>query len=87
MPRVSLDDIDTAGGGRLQSVRQSFVRCDGRLVIVVGDEVLPHDTHSDAVVAGGSGSTRINGIPVAREGDPASCGHVCTGSASLIIGD
>jgi uncharacterized Zn-binding protein involved in type VI secretion len=87
MPRVSLDGADMAGGGRLQAARQSFVRCDGRLIIVVGDPVLPHDIHPNAVVAQGSGSTRINGFAIAREGDPASCGHTCTGSASLMIGD
>ena len=88
MPRVSLAGLDNAGGGGLIPGRQSSVRCDGALVIVVGDAVASHGVgaHDNAVVAAGSPTTRIGGIPVTRAGDLASCGDPCTGSATLVIG-
>jgi uncharacterized Zn-binding protein involved in type VI secretion len=83
MPIVSIG-LDQAGGILIPG-RQTSVTCDGVGVIVVGDRVTPHGNgaHDSAVVAAGSPTFRIEGIPVARAGDPATCGDLCTGSASL----
>jgi uncharacterized Zn-binding protein involved in type VI secretion len=84
MPIVSLGGVDQAGGVLIPG-RQTFVRCDGVLVVVVGDMVTSHGQapHDSPTVAAGSPTFRINGIPVARAGDPATCGDLCTGSATM----
>ena len=87
MPQVSLDARDTAGG-TLRAAGQSIVRCDGALVIVLGDPVDPHGTgaHASAIMAEGNPTVKIEGKEVVRAGHVATCGDACTGSASLIVG-
>jgi uncharacterized Zn-binding protein involved in type VI secretion len=86
MPRACLGIRDDAGGGQLLPGRQTSVRCDGEYLIVVTDFVGSHGTHTGTItVDAGSPTTRIEGVAVARTGDPASCGHTCNGTASLTV--
>ena len=86
MPDVSLVGRDSAGGvivGQLQSRHFS----DGIPWSVVGDSVAPHapcpriPIHCSATMASGSPRHFIDGIPVIRAGDPATCSHSATGSS------
>lgn len=46
----------------------------------------PYDSH-EGVTAEGSGSVFANGLPVARVGDPISCGgSIVTGSGNVLAG-
>lgn len=49
---------------------------DGILVSIVGDSITPHGpgAHQNAHIATGSKNTFVNGIPLVRVGDLASCG-------------
>lgn len=48
--------------------------------------VPPYDSHS-GVTSKGSGSVFANGLPVARVGDPISCGgSIVTGSGNVFAG-
>jgi len=82
MPGVARVGIDTAGGVILGG-GNSHVYCNGALVVVLGDAVAGHGVppHSAPVMAEGSDTVFINGIPVCRAGHKASCGHPATGSA------
>lgn len=86
MPHASLN-VDAAGG-QLIAAHQSFVKCSGHLIIVLGDPVTSHGPapHNNPVVAGSSATVKISGIGIARQGDPASCGHACTSSSHINIG-
>jgi uncharacterized Zn-binding protein involved in type VI secretion len=79
--------IDTAGGLILGD--DSFIKCGGAGVAVIGDRVAHHgpNVHRAAVMVQGSSFVRINGKPVCREGHLASCGHPATGSSFLKITD
>ena len=84
MPGVSLVGTDAAGGtitGQLQS--RVFDR--GSALAVIGDSVAPHGPptppHQSAVMAEGSSRVYIDGIPVCRAGDAASCGHAASGQS------
>lgn len=57
--------------------------CDTDLVSCVGDSIEPHGPppHVDAVMVQGSPDTFVNGLPLCRLNDLASCGcHVIIGS-------
>ena len=86
MALASLSTIDTAGGVIFSSI-QSHVRANGIRLIVVGDHVADHGdgAHSDATMAIGSPVVRINGVRVIRAGDPATCGHIATGSSHVDV--
>jgi uncharacterized Zn-binding protein involved in type VI secretion len=58
--------------------------CDTDLVAVVGDSIEPHGPppHDNAVMIQGSPDTFVNGIPLCRLNDLASCAcHVIIGSS------
>lgn len=82
MPGIARVGIDVAGGVQLGMQGANF-RVNGAPVVLVGDAVASHPPlppHSASpVMAVGSPTFRLNGIPVCREGHPASCGHVTTG--------
>ncbi|MDO6822837.1 type VI secretion system PAAR protein [Marinobacter sp. 1_MG-2023] len=67
------------------------VLIDGKPVARVGDPLAPHSKpkHSShpRVIADGSGTVMINGIPAAVTGSAISCGGVTIGSGSVVIGD
>ena len=86
MPGVARVSADTAGGTQLGG-GQSWVSIGGNLVVLIGDAVASHApcpvpaSHCAATMAAGSAWVRIDGIPICRAGDAASCGHPSTGSA------
>ena len=86
MSGIARKSVDNAGGAQLAG-QQSFARCEGRIIVLQGDPVQGHGLppHSAPVMAEGSAFVRINGQPVCRAGDSASCGHASTGSGSMRI--
>jgi uncharacterized Zn-binding protein involved in type VI secretion len=81
MPGVAVETLDFAGGRQLGGGGAGF-RVVGRVVVVIGDPVLPHGSGAHGgmpVMVTGQARFRINGIPICREGDLASCGHPTTG--------
>lgn len=87
MPGVARVGTDAAGGTILGG-GNSHVFCNGALVAVLGDAVAGHgkSPHAAPVMASASGSVFINGIPVCRAGDAASCGHGASGSGDTFAG-
>lgn len=89
MPGVARVGSDSAGGTQLGG-GQSWVRIDGDLVVVRGDQVASHapcptvPIHCSATMAGASSWVRIDGIPICRAGDAATCGHPSTGSGWVV---
>lgn len=86
MAGISRAQIDFAGG-LIASSLQVFVLVEGFPAAVVGSPVASHGggPHSAATLVVGSLFVRINGLPVVRAGDVASCGHVATGSAVVSV--
>ena len=88
MTGVARVGIDSAGGIILGG-GQSFVYANSSLIAVVGDAVAPHGDapHSAPTLVTGSATVFINGIPVCRQGDLASCGHsISSGSPGVGAG-
>lgn len=77
MPLVARVGVDNAGGGLIINPNQTSVYYAGSLIAVVGDGIAPHgrSPHNSAVITDGSPTVTINGIKIARAGDPTSCGH------------
>jgi uncharacterized Zn-binding protein involved in type VI secretion len=97
MPPVQrMDDLND-GGGAIQTIPQSFVRVDGKIVAVVGSTGTAHPPCPDDnrhclnvwTTTRGAPRVRINGMPVIRFGDPDSCTpHTrIGGSTTTRIGD
>ena len=86
--------ISTLSGARARgavtSSPQSWVTVDGNAVVVRGSRVARHPPcpqviiHCNASTSGGSSLVSIDGIPVNRDGDTASCGHSLTGGRSWV---
>lgn len=87
MPGVTRILQDSAGGA-LVGVLASTVWVNGMNITVVGDPVAGHGPapHSAPVMAAGSGTVFAHNIPVCRDGDTATCGHVATGSSNVFAG-
>lgn len=87
MPAVTRVTQDTAGG-ILIGGGNHHVYCNGTLVTVLGDLVAPHGPgiHAGPVMAQASSTVFINGIPICRQGDQATCGHPATGSPNVSAG-
>lgn len=85
--------VNTTAGTLVSANGSSNVSFEGKTVALVGDLVNPHspyppdEAHHYATLVTGSPDITINGIPVVREGDLASCGHVVTVTANTITGD
>jgi len=89
MPLSARIGVDTALGVQL-GLKQSFVRVEGALWVVLGDVNAPHPMGFPHVpgpdlMVQGSGLVRIAGIPVCRAGDLAGCGHATTGSSIVNV--
>lgn len=84
MTGIARKGTDSAGGTQLAG-GQNFARCEGDLIVLLGDPVAGHgpSPHSAPVMAQASSFARINGIAICREGDAASCGHASTGSNAM----
>jgi Uncharacterized conserved protein len=81
---VGMEDI--AGGQQLAGGQNTFfVR--GKLAVVKGDPVMPHGEppHDMPIMIEASDKFFIQGKPVCREGDHASCGHTTTGRPFFLI--
>lgn len=74
---------DLAGGKMIPS--QSTVFFNGKEVIVSGDSIEDHGFHTNATVSGSS-TVKIGGKSVVKTDDVATCGHVASGSSTVIIG-
>lgn len=87
MPLAARSGIDSAGGGTITAVGQTFVRIDGVLWVTVGDPVASHGTgsHSSATMAAGATFVSIDGVAVCRASDAATCGHLATGSGHVTV--
>ena len=91
MPKVVMNNIDSVNGGLQTIPVQNFVRVNGQLMVVVGWKGKSHSPCPKPAIhcAGnwsmieGSSIVFINGIPVCRQGDHASCGHVTTGTPQI----
>ncbi|MFM9940494.1 MAG: hypothetical protein ACKVP7_13500 [Hyphomicrobiaceae bacterium] len=69
MPGIASVGLDAAGGTQLGG-GQSFVKCEGAIVVLLGDPVASHGLppHASPTLAQGSSFVRINGVPVCRAG-------------------
>jgi uncharacterized Zn-binding protein involved in type VI secretion len=77
----------------IQGALQFKVRIDGSLAAVTGDVIAPHTIKAGkvcvphlATVIATSSRVFINGLNVARIGDPADLGVIITGSPRVFIG-
>ena len=81
MPGVAVQDLDAAGGAQLGESNTAF-RIGGKNIVSVGDRVASHGDvpHSPTPsMIEGEDWYRINGAPVCRDGNLASCGHATSG--------
>ncbi len=70
------------------------VLVNGKPVSVPGDAVASHSCcgrpgcgkHCSSKTSACSGTVKAGGKGVVRAGDATTCGHVCTGSADVIVG-
>lgn len=78
--------LDRAGGAQLAG-GQGWFRVDGQLVVLLGDPVEPHGpaAHAAPVMVEASTWLRLDGVPVCRAGNLASCGDPTTGAAWFVI--
>lgn len=85
MPQVALVGVSTVSGGPgyefpgiITGIEGFDQFCDKDVVAVVGAQIEPHGPglHEAATMVEGSPDTRVNGLPLCRVGDLASCG--CT---------
>jgi uncharacterized Zn-binding protein involved in type VI secretion len=94
MPGIAVRDKDKAGGEQGKTVKHPRFRVQsaneqsaGDPVITVGDTVHGHADapHDQTAMVEGESRFRINGDPVCRAGDKASCGHPTTGRVRFRI--
>ena len=81
---VAVSGVSSAGGGLIQPSLQSFVRVGGNLISVRDTPIASHGSggHSNAKTTGQSSVFHINGVPIDREGDAASCGDLIENGVS-----
>jgi uncharacterized Zn-binding protein involved in type VI secretion len=87
MPGVLRKSVDAAGGQNTVGSPNVFV--NDTSAVRIGDSITPHGrgAHGNPVMAAGSGSVFVNGIPLCRSGDVANCGHVAgPGSGNVNAG-
>lgn len=79
---IAVKALDEAGGAQLAG-GQGWFQVEGQLVVLLGDPVTPHPPFpphtTGPVMAEASDWMTIDGVPVCREGNAASCGHTTTG--------
>ena len=81
MPKVARMGDLNSGGGIIQTIQQSTVFANGKLISVDGSRgsghpVGPPHALNAWTTTNGSSTVSIEGIPVNDEGDPDSCTHV-----------
>lgn len=74
--RVGRDSAE----GLIIGVLAPNIKINGSPVALVGASVAGHGplVHESPVMASGSRIVSVNGIPLCRKGDSASCGHTAT---------
>lgn len=79
---------DSAGGVITGVNQDGTVYANGSLVSVDADPVTPHGSgvHAGPVMIANSKQVFINGIPVCKEGNTATCGHPASGSSDVFVG-
>lgn len=83
MPQpVARNEVDKVDGtGYLGTPLQTFVFTNGKNFSLRGEKVAPHPPFPDdpihglSQIVGSSNLTFVDGIPIARLGDKAKCGH------------
>ncbi len=86
MPQVARKGKDVAGG-LIVSGRTSVI-VNNTPIACEGDTIAPHSPgtkHNGAVIVGHTKKVVAENQNVAREGDPASCGHLITPGASNVF--
>lgn len=81
--------LTDSAGGLIVGPGASNVLVNGFPVSVLGDAVAGHGENQHAASSMLIGSPRTvfaGGLPVIRQGDPATCGHTSTGSSNVLIG-
>lgn len=83
---IAVKDLDSAGGPHLAG-GQSGWTINGKPIVLLGDPVTGHGIppHASPVMVEGSNWMTINGVPVCREGNLASCGHPSTGRSYFTL--
>lgn len=78
---------DVAGGALIQGSDDVFT--NDKPTVRIGDAVAGHGrgAHASPKLADGSPVVFANNKKVSREGDPATCGHVATGSGDVYAGN
>ena len=76
------------GGGVIDSIPQSTVKCNGEYLAVNGSKGTGHGIGVHATnqwdTANGSSTVNAGGIPVNKEGDADTCAHTRTGGSSNV---
>lgn len=81
--------LTDSAGGLIVGPGVSSVLVNGFPISVLGDAVAGHGENQHAAASMLIGSPRsvlAGGQPVIRGGDPATCGHISTGSSNVLIG-
>ena len=94
MPAAARQTDPDTSDGSIVSGTASTVIINGLEAAVVGSVDsshapygTPHPPHEAATIVAGSDSVIVEGLPLAREGDPLSCGHsIASGSPDVEVG-
>lgn len=85
---IAVKSLDSAGGMQLAG-GQSEWTVEGQPIVLQGDAVMGHGLppHAGPTMAEGSAWMTINGVPVVRAGNKATCGHASTGRPWFTLPD
>lgn len=88
MPNISLVGESVAGGVIAGPGCPTYTVL-GKPISLLGDAVTPHGNgqHAGPTMVQGSSWMTIDGIPVVRSGNAASCGHVANGNDWMTLPD
>ena len=82
-----MTDANT-GGGEINSIPQSTVKANDKVLAVNGSKGTGHGIGVHATnqwdTANGSSTVNAGGIPVNKEGDADTCAHTRTGGSSNV---
>lgn len=86
MSGVARMGIDVAGGEAITGSPNVIV--NGAGAVRLGDIISSHgdNPHDNAVMVTASSTVFVNGIPLCRQGDVATCGHAISGSSNVNSG-
>lgn len=88
MPNISLVG-ESQAGGIIDGPGNPLWTVNGLPISMLGDAVVNHGSgpHQGAVMIQGSSWMSIDGIPVVRSGDLATCGHTSDGDLWMTLPD